>query len=369
MPALTQLNSKTLRRSRGPAILRMRLCMILLSPLLLFTICVAPQQTNAAFDGGVGIFLTVTPLSKNVLNYYAIPKAKLAKSYGLQFVNLIVHWKDLEPRDNNYKFQALADFIKAIKAQGVQCVVRIYFNGGSWIQAAPNWLFQSKRAAYYREGNYRQPVPWDQTYLDQMTQFMLQLGLWLKKQSPSSIPDALQISAGGVYGEEVVLGVDWVTGFKGDYDAYFLRLMAAEKKHVSVFNKVAGYFKNLDTVLMINHLYDDDPEMDDILMQYAIDLDVKWFQTNSWSGYLLDTWCGSLIMDMFARHSANTHFFLEDEFGSKASVPIVHRLSNIAQLESLYGIKFKAVSISVDDLTSNNATAISDLVTYVLSHP
>jgi hypothetical protein len=344
-----------------------RFPMILLCVLFLSTFCASPKLAHAGFNGGVGMFLPVSPLSKDVLNYWVIPKTKLAKSYGLQFVNLIVHWKDLEPSDNSFNFQPLADFVKAIKAQGLQCVVRIYFNGGSWIQSAPSWLFDSKRAAYYLEGSYRQPVPWDQTYLDQMTQFMLQLGLWFKN-SPTSLPDALQISAGGIYGEEAVLGIDWQATFGSDgYDAYYFKLMAAQKRHVNVFNTVAGYLNNLDCILMIAHLYDNNPEMDDMLMQHSINLDVKWFQTNSWSGELLAEWYGQWVMAMFDRHRENNHFYLEDEFGSKTSVPIKNRLDNIKLLRSTYAIKFDAVSISLDDLTSSNATAIGDLVKYVRS--
>lgn len=340
--------------------------MILLCVVFLSTFCTSPKLADAGFNGGVGIFLPVSPLNKNMLNSWVIPKTQQAKSYGLQFVNLIVHWKDLEARDNSYSFQLLADFVKAIKAQGVQCVVRIYFNGGSWIQSAPNWLFDSKGAAYYWEGSYRQPVPWDQTYLDQMTQFMLQLSLWLKN-NPTGLPDALQMSVGGCYGEAGITGLDWQSTFGTDYDAYYLKLTAAEKRHVNVFNTVAGYLNNLECILMIAHLYDNDPEMDDLLMQHAINLDVKWFQTNSWSGELLNEWYGPLIMEMFERHRENNRFFLEDEFGSKTPVSIDQRLTNIKKLQSVHSIKFSAVTISTDDLTSNNKPAISDLVKYVRS--
>jgi hypothetical protein len=366
MQCSTECNLVVPERPERQTMFRNPFYIIVLCVVFLSTFCTPPKLADAGFNGGVGMFLPVSPLSKDVLNYWVIPKTKVAKSYGLQFVNLIVHWKDLEPSDNSFNFQPLADFVKAIKAQGVQCVVRIYFNGGSWIQSAPSWLFDSKRAAYYLEGSYRQPVPWDQTYLDQMTQFMLQLGLWLKN-SPTGLPDALQISAGGIYGEEAVLGIDWQGTFGSDYDAFYLKLMAAEKRHVNVFNTVAGYLNNLECILMIAHLYDNNPEMDDMLMQHSINLDVKWFQTNSWSGELLTEWYGPLIMEMFQRHRENNRFYLEDEFGSKTSTPIAGRLENMKTLQGKYAIKFHAVSISLDDLTSNNKTAISDLVKYVSS--
>ncbi len=60
---------------------------------------VVPPTAQAEFDGGVGIFLPVSPLSSSNLNYWVVPKAKAARSYGSQFANLIVQWKDVEPKE------------------------------------------------------------------------------------------------------------------------------------------------------------------------------------------------------------------------------------------------------------------------------
>lgn len=334
--------------------------------LLLFLggMLVTPQAAQAEFNGGVGIFLPVSPLSSNNLNYWVVPKAKAARSYGLQFVNLVVNWKDIEPKDDGFAFQTLGNFVKAIKSQGLQCVLRIYFNGGSWIQSSPSWLFDRKKAAFYREGSYRQPVPWDRVYQEEMTEFLLKLGLWLK-DNPSCIPDAWQMAVGGIYGEEAVLGYNWQTVFNKDYDAFYLKLMDAEKKHVNVFSTLSGLLTDLPLILMVNHMYDNNPTMNDLLMQHAMSLNVHWFQSNTWSGDLLGAWYGPYLLDMLERHTDGNQFFLEDEFGSKSATPVSDRLTNIIGIEESSFIRFKAVSLSVDDLIDSNRTAIQSLVTRV----
>jgi len=160
--------------------------------------------------------------------------------------------------------------------------------------------------------------------------------------------------------------LDWQTMFD-HYDAFYLKLMAAEKRHVNVFNTIAGYLNNLECIVMIAHLYDNNIEMEDMLIQHSINLDVNWLQTNSWSGELLSAWYGPFIMEMLERHHENNRLYLEDEFGSKTSVSIAQRVINIKQLQSAYSIKFSAVAISPDDLTSANKVDIADLVRLVRS--
>ncbi|MGD9972944.1 MAG: beta-galactosidase, partial [Desulfatirhabdiaceae bacterium] len=125
-----------------------------------------------SFSGGVGLFLPVTPLSEDNLKYWVLPQIQQAKDSGLQFINLIVHWRDLEPRDNEFSFDLLGQYIQSIKSAGLQCVLRIYFNGGWHIQASPDWLFTEKNAAWCLEGNYLQPLPWDGVYIQEMQFFM-----------------------------------------------------------------------------------------------------------------------------------------------------------------------------------------------------
>jgi len=103
-----------------------------------------PPPPAAGFSGGVGLFFPVTPLSEDNLRYWFTPQVQKAAALGLQFVNLVVHWKDLEPQDNIYSFDMLGRYMQVIKTLGLQCVLRIYFNGGRHIQASPDWLFEEK---------------------------------------------------------------------------------------------------------------------------------------------------------------------------------------------------------------------------------
>lgn len=69
---------------------------------------------------------------------------------------------------------------------------------------------------------------------------------------------------------------------------------------------------------------------------------------------------------MLSRHSDAGQFFLEDEYGSKFSETVAKRLERIKQIEQQNGIRFKAVSLNVDDLTSRNKKGIQSLVKHVL---
>lgn len=324
---------------------------------------VGTVSAASSFSGGVGLFLAVSPLDKNMVTYYITPQAKKARSYGLQFVNLIVHWSDIEPSNDTFNFKMLQTAVKAVQTEGLKCVLRIYLNGGSYVQAAPNWLFDVRGAQSYLEGSFRQPVPWDPKYQEEMAELLMKLGTWLKDNG-SVRPDAVQISAGGIYGEQGVLGIDWQTQFNGDYDAYYLRLIEAEKRHLEVFRMFAWYHQ-VPSILMVAHLYDNNPDMDDLLIQHGDVLGLQWLQTNSWSGELQQAWYGPQIMEMLARHADRMSCYLEDEYGSKYQESIASRTSRILSLESSFGVRFRAVSISPDDLTGANQPSILSLVSHV----
>ncbi len=363
------MSRKHVRRSgtiavRSPLTFRIQTAFMALTLLISLGCAVVPPVTAADFSGGVGIFLPVSPLNADNLTYWVTPKTKLAKSYGLQFVNLVVNWADLEPADDSFNFKTLQNYIKAVQGQGMKVVLRVYFNGGDWLQAAPNWLFDSRKAQFYYEGSQRQPVPWDSVYLEEMGEFAMKLGLWLRDNG-TIVPDAIQISAGGIYGEQCILGLDWPSMFNGDYDAFYLKLMEAEKQHVNVFANL-GWYTNSKLALMVSHLYDNNTDMSDMLIAHSKALGVNWFQTNSWSGELQSTWYGPKILEMLSRHSDAGQFFLEDEYGSKFSETVAKRLERIKQIEQQNGIRFKAVSLNVDDLTSRNKKGIQSLVKHVL---
>lgn len=204
------MSRKHVRRSgtiavRSPLTFRIQTAFMALTLLISLGCAVVPPVTAADFSGGVGIFLPVSPLNADNLTYWVTPKTKLAKSYGLQFVNLVVNWADLEPADDSFNFKTLQNYIKAVQGQGMKVVLRVYFNGGDWLQAAPNWLFDSRKAQFYYEGSQRQPVPWDSVYLEEMGEFAMKLGLWLRDNG-TIVPDAIQISAG----ESTANNASWV---------------------------------------------------------------------------------------------------------------------------------------------------------------
>lgn len=159
----------------------------------------APLTSTPAvgFSGGVGLFFPITPLSEDNLRYWFTPQVEKAATLGVQFVDLIVHWKDFEPQSHVYAFDMLERYMQVIKSTGTQCVLRIYFNGGCHIQTSPDWLFEEKGAAYCWEGNYMQPLPWDRIYLNEMATFMDALASWMAGAIQRQ-PQALQLSAGGV---------------------------------------------------------------------------------------------------------------------------------------------------------------------------
>ncbi len=316
----------------------------------------APSQV-AGFSGGVGLFFPITPLSADNLQYWFTPQVEKAAMLGLQFVNLVVHWKDLEPREHVYAFDMLGRYIQAVKDQGLQCILRIYFNGGEYVQASPDWLFDEKGAGCCREGDYLQPLPWDKTYFAEMSSFMDALASWMAVDSRRR-PQAMQISAGGVYGEMAVLGFDWQTAFQDDYDPFYNLLTAANKAHVDVFAAFSRKLASIPMVLMINHLYDNNPALNDQVMDYAWkNYGLRWFQSNAWSGDLEQQQYGPLILDMMERHAAGGLFSLEDEAGAHFET-LARRIQRMEQIQSETGIHFQSVSLNIADLTTENQADI-----------
>jgi hypothetical protein len=321
----------------------------------------ATASPAAVFSGGVGLFFPITPLSEDNLRYWFTPQIEKAAALGLQFVNLVVHWKDLEPQNNIYAFDMMGRYMQVIKTSGLQCVLRIYFNGGRHIQASPDWLFEEKGAAYCWEGDYIQPLPCDRIYFDEMTSFMNTLAIWMAGNSQRQ-PQALQISAGGVYGEMAVLGFDWQTAFQDDYDQFYNMLTAANKDHVDIFAAFSRKLASIPLILMINHLYDNNPALNDQLMDYAWkNHGLRWFQSNAWSGNLEQQRYGPLVLDMMERHAAGGLFSLEDEAGAHDET-LAQRIQRMERIQFETGVHFQSVSLNIVDLTTENQADIRYLV-------
>jgi hypothetical protein len=309
------------------------------------------------FSGGVGLFFPITPLSEDNLRSWFTPNVEKAANLGVKFVNLVVHWKDLEPQSDVYTFDMLERYMQAVTVSGLQCVLRIYFNGGWHIQACPNWLFDEKGATFCWEGDYKQPLPWDRIYLNEMTSFMNVLAVWMAADTKRQ-PQALQISAGGVYGEMAVLSFDWQTLYQNDYDIFYEMLTTANKAHVDVFAAFSKKLTSIPLILMINHLYDNNPAMNDLVMDYAWKTyGMRLFQSNSWSGELEEQWYGPLILDMMERHASGGVFLLEDEYGSNSET-LEQRVDRIERIYFETNIRFRAVSLNLKDMTTENQANI-----------
>jgi hypothetical protein len=320
------------------------------------------------FSGGVGVFQTVTPLTEDSLQGWFAPRMSQFASFGIQYVNLVVHWFDLESKDNQFSFDILGKYIQAVKSAGLQCVLRIYFNGGSYIQASPDWLFTDKKASYCLEGKYKQPLPWDTVYLQELNYFMEALASWMSLDK-NRHPEAMQISAGGIYGEMSILGYDWENILNNDYDRFFDMLMGGEKIHVDIFSDFSKKLGSFPIILMISPLYDNNIEKSDLLMDYGWNTHgLRWFQSNTWSGDLQEktTW-GWKILDMMERHTSGGFFVLEDEDGYSRGETLAKRINRMETIQSENGVHFTAVTLNAGDLTAANQTNIDYLVYWTMN--
>jgi hypothetical protein len=109
---------------------------------------------------------------------------------------------------------------------------------------------------------------------------------------------------------------------------------------------------------MINHLYDNNPAMNDLVMDYAWKTyGMRLFQSNSWSGELEEQWYGPLILDMMERHASGGVFLLEDEYGSNSET-LEQRVDRIERIYFETNIRFRAVSLNLKDMTTENQANI-----------
>ncbi len=256
-------------------------------------------------------------------------------------------------------------------------------NADSFYESSPHWLFlgkDNKAFCYpyweinpicYLDNNLRQPIPWSQWYLKRFEKF-IQL---LARQGFSM--KAIQITAGGVFGEQVIPNWQDTGNFMGNYDTYYFQLIDAEKRHVDIFT---SNFPDRPLILMVNSLYENDPQINDLLITHSLTKGVSWFQTNSSVARLQNCDYGSNNMNMLARtysqNSPYVHLFLEEESGAEESpedaycpyLPkqnIASRLKTLIELESQYGVIFHAVTIDVTDLSDPD---LDSLIKHVCSH-
>jgi hypothetical protein len=281
-----------------------------------------------------------------------------SKDANLTFINLIVHWKDIEPKDNQFEFWKLSSLISEIKFHDLQCVLRIYFNAGEFSQASPDWLF-NKGAKFYYSGAFKQPLPWDTTYQAEIDELLNNLSSYF---STSKIyPDAFQASVGGDFGEQW-LSYNWTQyGSRNDYLTF---LFENEKWHIRKFYEYFG--SELDLIVMVNKMTEpDDPNFSAVLDE-AFKFGYKWVQSNASSQRLQSCNYSEGMITMIKKYAASgsMFFMLEEESGrnsysADATCPsltgedISVRVDRVKQLEIDNGLRVRGIMINRYDLDSS----------------
>jgi hypothetical protein len=312
----------------------------------------------------VGVFLPVSPIAGSGQIDYVARTARTAQDFGLDAINLVVDWKDLQPSESSYDFAALHELIKAVRSNGLYCILRIYFNAGAAHQAAPGWFLPELRD-YYLSGGMVNPLPWDANYQTALDRFLGAMAQWFSANG-LAFPDAMQIAAGGEFGEQVL-----ATYYPPEpYDDFFTKLIGAEKKHID-YHVQRLPIQNQGSILAefiitVNSLHTD-PVRDSEFARYARDTmpGLRWIQTNAGVCSLRDQDYGPDNIDLLKQVA--TPLILED---SPFSCPVAEqsvesRLSIMQELETLNDFRFDAVTIDVSDLREENRAGIARLKQHV----
>jgi hypothetical protein len=282
--------------------------------------------------------------------------ADKAKARGLQAINLLVDWRDVETTQGNFNFDLLKNMIFEIKSRGLFCILRVFANTEDNWKAWPDWLNPTET---YYAGGTKEIFPWDQTYQEAWSAFQSQLA---DAFASSTIqPDAIQITLGGSFGEQV-LGQYNDSGWS--WPTFTDKLFAAEKWHLDSYTATLGGIAQ-NHIEMLNSLAASIPEYEDEVGMYGLDLGVDWVQSNAGACNLARQSYGPDNAKMLARfQNQGSKIFLEDE-SAYWSCPadetgLSSRVEYLCQLQTTYGITFSAVSISSDhDL--DDVSGIADL--------
>ena len=336
-------------------------------------------------NGFIGIFFPLTPMEAERTER----QVKTAKSYGIEVVALVVHWKDIEPSENKYDFDQLKNLINIIKSYGMYAVLRVYFNGGPMDEASPSWLFENylkvKNEDYYtilsqrdKVSIYRQPLPWSSPYIAKVDKLLKDMTQYFATQA-TVLPDAIQMSVGGDYGEQWLNAPD----ISLDYETFVEKLLNAAKQHVDIFQ---NYFSplHIDTTLMAGSLLDGNPPQNYELIDYSLSQGVKWVQTNANASKLQACKWGLTTMKMFSPYiHGRMSFAIEEEGGADGVVGdvggkcpsidpenVATRLNRIKQLETDNGFRFQGVYLKGyaagnPDMSEGNRQGILNLIKHV----
>ena len=285
--------------------------------------------------------------------------AQRSKEQGINAVNLILDWNDLESRHGTIDYDLLDRMITEIKSRNLFCILRIYVNAESNWRAWPAWLSPSQMYVS-KGGTVKNILPWDSKYQTSFALFQQNLAAHFILTQIQ--PDAYQIAVGGSYGEQVLAGYDWQAAGL-DWSSFLTMLFNAEKKHVDMYLRTLGSISK-DHILMVNSVSSRDIAREDTLANYARNKGVTWFESNAGACCLIGRSFGPDNMRMLGRFKGGgARIFLEDESGPWECLQVSqdsslsHRVELMRQLQSIYGFTFDAVSIRGDISGDLNDTA------------
>lgn len=164
-------------------------------------------------------------------------------------------------------------------------------------------------------------------------------------------PDAIQISAGGEYGEMGIWEAEAINLYNdGLADEDWMKLVDSEKKHIAAFVEILEPMTH-DFILMINNMQSD-LTASMILPNYGIEKNVAWVQTNG--GVAIDSDNIRLFQDISANHGTDVRFLFEDTGRTPSEI-----LSKLKEVEIDDGVGFDAVILQ-KDLPDSFDEALSD---------
>lgn len=280
-----------------------------------------------------------------------------ALSAGLQAVNLVVDWRDIETIEGEIDFKLLKNMIYEIKSRGLYCILRVYANAEGNHQAWPEWLNAKLIASdkFFVQpaslpGNY-EILPWVNQYKISWESFLRKLSVEI--ESSTIQPDAVQITLGGSFGEQV-LGKYDSTGWTNR--TFTDTLFDAEKWHVSAYMQSLGAICKTH-IVMVNSLFPTDTAYEDQVFENAFHSGVSWAQSNAGSCSLKGLYYGPDNAKMLARaYNRGVSIFLEDESGYWScedvglSSLLKNRVEYMKELQQKYNFLFSAVSIYESDI-------------------
>jgi hypothetical protein len=271
-----------------------------------------------------------------------------AKMAGIQAVNLVVNWGDLEPTSVGItNFNWLKEMISTIHSHGLLCILRIYANTeGNW-QAWPS--FYNPVETFFVL-NHTEVFPWDYPYQTAWESFQQQLADSFILSGV--IPDAMQITLGGSFGEQVLGGYDCSSW----NDAFNAKLFAAEKWHIDSYMRTLG--KIIKThIVMLNRLNCPSLECEDEVGLYALSKGVTRVQTNAGACFLTKQDYGPATCKLLKRfQDRGARICLEEESGNWScnqvglTSAISNRVDCIKNLQSTYNVMFSLISFNTEDL-------------------